>query len=230
MCPITRNDDCTLPRARCVRFEPQAHWRRAEPQSMRQRGYDWKRMAIPKRWQSYEDVATCLLHRNAQKFGLDRVEGRQEVSGNRSGTTYKIEAKGVAKGEKEGGEAFVIVECRRYTASKQNQDRLGGLAYRILDTGAAGGIVVSPLGFQKGAAKIADAENIIEVQLDANATPNEFMLKFLNNLILGVRGASMTTTGLPVSVRLEQNCSHCGARFITSENELICPSCRVKDK
>ena len=55
-------------------------------------------------------------------------------------------------------EGFVIIECRRYTKSRQSQEKIGGLAYRILDTGARGGILISPLGMQEGASKIADVE------------------------------------------------------------------------
>ena len=131
-------------------------------------------------WKSYEEVATYLLNQFAGHFGLVRVEGKQKISGVRSGTKWEIEAKGIRGGKHEG---FVIIECRRYTTSKQNQEKLGALAYRIIDTGAAGGILVSPLGLQEGAAKIAASEKIIEVQLNADCTPDEFVIKFLNKLM-----------------------------------------------
>jgi hypothetical protein len=81
-----------------------------------------------------------LIAQNAQELGLNRVEGEQKIPGLRSGTTYNIEAKGI----RDGDESIVIIECRRYTTSKQNQGKLGELAYRIIDTGAVGGIIVSP--------------------------------------------------------------------------------------
>ncbi len=135
-----------------------------------------------KAWSSYEEVAAYLLDRNAKEFGLERVEGKQSVTGQRSGTSWKIDAKGVKK----NSEGFIIVECRRYTTSKQNQEQMGALAYRIIDTGASGGIIVSPLGLQIGAQKVASAEQILEVELDANSTPSEFALRFLNKLMIGV--------------------------------------------
>jgi hypothetical protein len=124
----------------------------------------------------------------ASEFGLRRVEGKQTIRGSRSGTTWEIEAKGVRIGE---GAGFIIVECRRYTTSKQKQEKqkqeqMGGLAYRILDTGAAGGILVSPLGLQEGAAKVAGAENIQTVILSENSTTTNYLLQFLNNTFLGV--------------------------------------------
>lgn len=95
-------------------------------------------------WQSYEEVAAYLLNQCACEFGLSNVEDKQSVNGIRSQTEWAIDAKGVS----EGNEGFVIIECRRYTTSKQNQERIASLAYRILDTGAQGGIIVSPLGLQ----------------------------------------------------------------------------------
>jgi hypothetical protein len=76
------------------------------------------------------------------------------VSGNRSSTKWEIDARGV----KPGDEGFVIVECKSHASSKPNQELLGGLAYRIMDTGARGGIIVSPLDLQEGAVKVAAAE------------------------------------------------------------------------
>lgn len=79
----------------------------------------------------------------------------------------------------------MIVECRRYITSKQNQEKVAGLAYCIRDTGASGGILVSPLGFQEGAKKVAAAEGIQEVLMDANSTCTDYMLSFLNKVFLG---------------------------------------------
>lgn len=134
------------------------------------------------KWESYEEVATYLLNQMASTFGLERVEDKQSVIGLRSGTKYIIDAKGVAQGD----EGFIIIECRRYTSSKQKQEQIGGLAYRILDTQASGGIIVSPLGLQEGAAKIAKAENIQSIQLDENSTRTDYILKFLNQVFVGI--------------------------------------------
>lgn len=133
------------------------------------------------KWQSYEEVATYLLNQCANEFGLSKVEGKQTIPGLRSNTEWEIDAKGV----KEGNEGFVIIECRRYTTSRQNQERIASLAYRILDTGAKGGIIVSPLGLQEGAGKIARAERIVNVQLSPDSTPHEFAMQFLNKIFLG---------------------------------------------
>ena len=135
----------------------------------------------PKAWESYEEVAAYLLNQIASEFGLQMFEGKQTIVGKRSGTEWEIDAKGVS----EDNEVFFIVECRRYITSRQNQEKVGGLAYRIIDTGAKGGIVVSPLGLQEGAAKIAQAENIHNVILDENSSRVEYVLKFLDRVRYG---------------------------------------------
>jgi hypothetical protein len=133
------------------------------------------------RWESYEQVAVYLLDQIADVLGLERVEGKQSLAGKRSGTRWKIEGKGVKL--RDGG--FVIIECRRYTKSRQKQEQAAGLAYRILDTGAEGGIVVSPFGLQEGAAKVAAAENIQTVFMNENSTRTEYIVRFLNNIFVG---------------------------------------------
>lgn len=137
---------------------------------------------MTKKWESYDEVAADLLSRFADEFGLDRFEGKQKVAGNRSGTEWEIDAKGMR--DADGG--FMIVECRRYTTSRQSQEKVGALAYRILDAGAMGAIYVSPLGFQEGAKKVADAEGIFEVTLMPDSTPTDFVMGFLNKFAAGV--------------------------------------------
>jgi len=177
---------------------------------------------LRKAWESYEEVAAYLLEQNAHEFGLKRVERKQKIPGHRSGACYEIDAKGI----REGNERFIIIECRRYTTSKQNQENLGGLAYRIIDTGAGGGIIVSPLGIQEGAAKIAASENILNVQLDANCTPSEFTMKFLNRLMIGIRDGPVF--GDSCSIEVFTKCQTCGRQFTAMENERICPDCQAK--
>ena len=135
-----------------------------------------------KQFESYEQVAQYLLDHFAEAFGLDHVEGKQTVLGQRSGTTWEIDAKGV----RIGNDGFLIVECRRHTKSGLKQEELAAVAYRINDTGAKGGIVVSPLELQEGAKRVAAAENIVEVKLNADATKHQYILSFLNKVMVGL--------------------------------------------
>ena len=83
----------------------------------------------------------CGIHPRPGRPDLERVEGKQHVYGSLTTTDWEIDGKGL----KVGDEGFIIIECRRYPKVKQNQEQDGGLAFRISDTGASGGIYVSPL-------------------------------------------------------------------------------------
>ncbi|MDH6522030.1 hypothetical protein [Streptomyces sp. SAI-090] len=147
-------------------------------------------------WKSYEDVAVYLLNQIASKLDLDRVEEKQKVIGERSGTEWEIDGKGV----KVGDEGFVILECRRYTTSKQKQEQIAGLAYRIIDTGANGAIIVSPLGLQEGAAKVAEAENIRTVHMDQNSTRTDYMFRFLSEVFVGASDTVHVSESVTIEV------------------------------
>ena len=140
----------------------------------------------PDDWRRYEQAAADILHEVRAHFGFERVEGKQLIVGLRTGADWEIDAKGVS----EGGQAFVIIECRRYTTSKLKKKALAAVAYEMKDTGAAGGIVVTPIGLQEGAKKIAAAENITHVRLPLNATPEQFALEFLGKVIVRPRGVA----------------------------------------
>ena len=77
------------------------------------------------------------------------------------------------------------------------------MAYRILDTGASGAILVSPLGFQEGAKKVAAAENIQELIMGPDSTSDAYVVKFLNNVVIGVATAHAKVTAHPPKVVTE---------------------------
>jgi hypothetical protein len=170
-------------------------------------------------WKSYEDVATYLLNKFASDFGLSRVEGKQSILGKESGTNWEIDAKGF----RQNNDSIVIVECRRFTKSKQNQGKLACLAYQIIDTGADGGIIVSPFDLQSGAQLVANANNIITVKLNPNSTPTEFAMQFLNKIFLGIHEQVHATDHCEVT--LTRICNKCQRSFIVYHNEITCPNC-----
>ncbi len=134
-----------------------------------------------KAWDTYEQVAQYLLNQFAEVFQLGSVEGKQVVAGE-SGTEWAIDAKGV----KEGEDGFVIVECKRHTKSRVDQEIIAGLAYRIKDAGAKGGIIVTPMQLQKGAEIVAAHEGIKHVCLDKKSTNSDYIFQFLNQIFVGV--------------------------------------------
>ncbi|WP_114780098.1 restriction endonuclease [Vibrio cholerae] len=134
-----------------------------------------------KRWETYEEVAQYLIQQFSEHFKLNMVEGKQSITGS-SGTEWELDGKGI----REDGSSIVIIECKRHTTRKITQEVIAGLAYRINDTSADGGIIVSPLGLQIGAEKVASHEKIISVRLDQNSTTQEYVMEFLNNIHVGL--------------------------------------------
>jgi len=135
-------------------------------------------------WQRYERATRDILQRLRGEFGLSEVEGKQVVHGE-SGAAWEIDAKGIV----EGSNAFVVIECRRYTTSKLKQEGVAALAWRVQDVGASAALLVSPLGLQEGAAKVAASSSVYEVRLPAHATLEQFVLSFLGNLYASLQGA-----------------------------------------
>ena len=127
-----------------------------------------------KPWENYEQVARKVISDLRHELGVGEVEGKQRLQGE-SGATWEIDGKATL-GSNEG---FLVVEARRHTASGQKQEHLAALAYRVHDLGGTGGIIVSPLPLQKGAAIIAAHENIAELRVSADSTSENYMAQFL---------------------------------------------------
>ena len=113
-------------------------------------------------------------------LGVSNVEGKQKLEG-KSGTEWEVDAKAV----QDEGENFLVVEVRRYTTSSLTQEHLAGLAYRIGDVGAAGGIVVSPLPLQRGAALVAKASGIEHVRVTSDSTDSDYLAEYMGKRFLG---------------------------------------------
>lgn len=109
------------------------------------------------------------------------VEGKQKVVGKQSGTEWEIDAKGVRIGDS----SIVLIECRRYK-TRLSQEALAAVAYRVLDAGAAGGIIVSPLPLQKGAALVAKASKIEHVELQCDSTHEQWVANIETVVHIGV--------------------------------------------
>ena len=136
-------------------------------------------LASPVAWRTYEAIARHLLNELRARLGSSAFEVRQNVTG-QSGTTWEIDAKGIRNGD----EGFVIIECRGYPNDRVTQDEVAGLAYRIWDKGAAGGLVVSPLDLQVGAKLFAAHEETVEIQMVPASTTTDYMVKFLDQIFV----------------------------------------------
>jgi len=132
----------------------------------------------PASWQKYEETARFLLNEIADHFGVAGFEGKQKTRGYESGTDWEIDAKGVSA----SGDIVLVVECRQHTTRRLPQEHLAALAYRVHDTGARGGIIVTPLGIQTGAELVARATNIHTVKLDPSSTTENYIMEFMNQI------------------------------------------------
>ena len=152
-----------------------------------------------KAWRTYEEATAYMLAQAAHRFGIKNVKGKQTLRGVRSGTDWEIDA----QARRVADDALIIVECRRKTTSRMNQEALAAIAYRISDTGAGGAITVSPYPLQKGAAKVAAAEGIEHVVLRADSTPDQWAAEIRGMLNLGFtdRAGVGVTDSLEITVR-----------------------------
>ena len=153
-------------------------------------------MSEEKQWQSYEEVAAHLLNQLSEHFGVGRFEGKQIVPGD-SGTEWELDAKGCSEGDNH----VIVVECKRHTKKGISQAITAALAWTIQDTGATGGILVSPIGLQAGAKKVAEKANIVEVTLNQNSTTTDYVLRFLNQIHIGISETVHATDHMVAELR-----------------------------
>ncbi|WP_231994142.1 hypothetical protein [Mycobacterium sp. 852002-50816_SCH5313054-b] len=125
------------------------------------------------------------------------MEGKQKLVG-KSGMNWEVEGKGVSTDDG----AIVVIECRRCTTSKIKAEAMGAVAYRIGDVGAAGGIVVTPIGVQDGGELIAKSEGIQVVHLDADSTTTDYVLKFLGHVFIGATASLVVPLTMTAEVEV----------------------------
>jgi hypothetical protein len=139
-------------------------------------------------WVIYEEVARKVVSDLRNELGVSTVEGKQVLVG-KSSAKWEIDAKAWCT----DGENFLVVEVRRHTSSGQKQEAMAAISYRIQDIGANGGVIVSPLPLQSGAAIVAEFERIAEITLAPDSTCESYLAEFMGKRFLG---ASITESVL----------------------------------
>lgn len=132
-------------------------------------------------WEEYEKAARVALQALSEELGLSTVEMKQVLVG-KSGTDWEVDAKAWCK----DSEKFLVVEARRYRNSRLNQEQIASVAFRVEDVGAKGGVVVSPLPLQSGAAMVAASANIEHVRLTSESTPELYLAEYMGKRYHGV--------------------------------------------
>lgn len=143
-------------------------------------------MAYPSASEAYELVARQVLADLKKPLNISTVEEKQSLTG-LSGTEWEIDAKAWI----EDGSGFLVVEARRYTKSRLKQEHVAAIAYRIQDTGAKGGIIVSPLPLQRGAELVARATGIEHIRIDPESTIESYLAEYLSKRYFGLKSSNL---------------------------------------
>lgn len=131
-------------------------------------------------WIRYEQIAQNILKQLKDYFNLDDVQGKQKLKG-KSGTEWEIDAVATS----DSSQRLVVIECRR-TKARQSQEKLGAIAFKIQDTCAERGIIVTPHPLQKGAQAIANFTSITHFKLTTESCSNNFLAEALGNIFIGL--------------------------------------------
>lgn len=140
-------------------------------------------MSSEKIWLRYEDVTRQLLLDIKNFLGLNKVESKQKVQGN-SGTEWEVDVVAYDNNT----DKIILVECKHRSNSNLSQTLLGGFAYTIKDTNAQRGIIVTTIGLQEGAEKVAKYENITPIRLTIDVTNNseDYIARLSNQIFVKV--------------------------------------------
>jgi hypothetical protein len=132
-------------------------------------------------WRKYEDYTTQILndervHQYIEDyFGLYdlKVKPKDKLDGKKTGTKWEVDAYGY-----DINNQLTLIECKHYKSRFVEQNTIAAFAYIIQDIGARRGIIVTTLGLQSGAIKVAQAESIGLIQLHRNSTDSNFFVSF----------------------------------------------------
>ena len=170
-----------------------------------------------KNWKSFEDVFREILGRHKEFFGLEDVEpGPAKVAGRaRRVRPWDIEVVGYRKEDRR----LVIFECRRRGRNVE-PGHAAEFAYRIDDTGAETGFFVTTLenGLSQGAQEVADYERIGHIRLSREATPDEYVMRCMDNIFVGL-AETLTFSDEAVSVVSRHGDGITGQRTVETEPE-----------
>jgi hypothetical protein len=105
---------------------------------------------------------------------------------------------------------IVLIECKRYPDRKVTQGEMGEQAYRIIETGAAGGLFVTAVGYQEGAKLVANAAKIGMATLNLDATEREYDLDIAGRLFFGREAKGGIRIGATASASVEYHMAGSG--------------------
>lgn len=132
-------------------------------------------------WRKYEDYTRQILNDDRVQDYLEKyfelsnlvIKPKKKLLGRKSGTKWEVDGYGY-----DINNQIILIECKHYENDKVVQNTVAAFAYIIRDIEAQTGIIVTTLGLQSGAIKVAKAENIGLVKLHYNSTNENFIISF----------------------------------------------------
>jgi len=154
-------------------------------------------------WQKYENYTVTILNdKILRKYISDcfklhnfEVHPKEKLLGEKTKTSWEIDALGYDENRN-----LALIECKYYSSARVDQNTLAAFAYIIKDTGAYRGIVVTTLGLQEGAKKIAETEGIELIELAYNSTDKNFYIRFSSCKKKECSAVGLFTDNLPGAI------------------------------
>ena len=138
-------------------------------------------MSEKQTWERYEDVARQLIDDIKSYLGVSMVNPDKKEFQKKDGGICEIDVSAYDMGDGK----LVLVECRN-RKKRLSQEEVHGFAYRIQQTNAKRGIIITPIGLQKGARIAADGARIGLVKLEPNSTPDNYIAQLTQLLIIKI--------------------------------------------
>jgi hypothetical protein len=137
----------------------------------------------PESWRTFEDAFRAIVSQHRKFFGLETVDPGPGKAQGETGYVWNIEVIGYTAGQRK----MVLFEVRRKTTRNIEPGEASELAYRIEDIGAEKGYFVTPLDrkLSRGAKKIADFEEIGHVQISVTSTPENYVMRSVDQVFVG---------------------------------------------
>jgi len=134
-------------------------------------------MSMVENWRNYEDAARKIIGKlNSMKdeLRIEKITDKQKIKG-KSGEEWEME---IMASDSESGKP-ILLECKCW-AKPIPRDVIVSLAYKIKDVGGDRAFIITPIGLQSGAKKLAGVEQIETILLTKDSTSSNFDLVLAN--------------------------------------------------
>ena len=71
--------------------------------------------------------------------------------------------------------------------------------------------------------RVASAENIVPVQLDPSSTTSDYVMRFLNQVMIGPSATLSFSNKFEARLFVTRRCGKCGTELVAESTEALCP-------